>query len=111
MAPEIRAGFVGNDCQDDSRFNHRKNRARYSCCIPTNFTPIPSLGSLLCTTAVARTSPAGKSSSNWMKVPGAGGSGVRMYNPPSPALSTAETTLLWAVCQAKIVSFGHARRG
>ncbi len=31
-----------------------------------------------------------------------------MYNPPSPRLSIAETTLLWAVCQAKIVPFGHS---
>jgi hypothetical protein len=34
-----------------------------------------------------------------------------MYNPLRATLSTAETTLWWAVCQAKIVPFGQARRG
>jgi len=36
---------------------------------------------------------------------------VRIYKPPLPTLSTAETTLLWEICQAKIVPFGHAKRG
>jgi hypothetical protein len=40
----------------------------------------------------------------WMKVPGGGGSGVRMYNPPNARWSTDETTLLLAVCQAKRAS-------
>src|SRR5271156_269654 len=40
----------------------------------TNFTPIPSLGLLRWTMARALTSPVGTSRSNWMKVPGGGGS-------------------------------------
>ena len=46
-----------------------------------------------------------------MKVPVAGGSGVRMNNPPNPKLSTAETTHLLELCQATIVPFGAGRRG
>ena len=72
---------------------------------------MPRLGLLVCTTARARTSPAGTSSSNWIKVPGGGGSGVRMYIPPNARLSTGETNLVLAVCQAKIVPFGEERRG
>jgi hypothetical protein len=34
-----------------------------------------------------------------------------MYKPPLPILSTAETTILWGICQAKIVPFGQAKRG
>src|SRR6267143_3945027 len=59
----------------------------------------------------ARTSAAGTSSNNWMKVKSGGGSGVRMYKPPNPRLTTSETTLLLAVCQAKNVPLGEERRG
>jgi hypothetical protein len=34
-----------------------------------------------------------------------------MYNPPNPRLSTDETILVLAVCQAKIVPLGEERRG
>jgi len=46
-----------------------------------------------------------------MKVPGGGGSLVRMYNPPNPRLATRESSRLLAVCQAKMVPLGEETRG
>jgi hypothetical protein len=97
--------------QEDKVLSHPANRARCSCSIAMNFTPIPCLGLLRWTAARARTSPVGASMSNWMKVPTGGGSGVRMNSPPRPRLSTTETALLLNLCQATIVPFGAAKRG
>jgi hypothetical protein len=46
-----------------------------------------------------------------MKVPGGGGSLVRMYNPPNPRLARGESSRLLAVCQAKMVPLGEETRG
>ncbi len=101
----------GDGLQEESQINHRAKRARSSGCMATNLTPIPWWGWLVRTTARARTSPTGTSSNKWMNVPGSGGSGVRMYIPHSPRLSTEETNRLPAVCQAKIVPLGEEIRG
>jgi hypothetical protein len=46
-----------------------------------------------------------------MKVPGGGGSLVRMYNPPNPRLATRESSRVLVVCQAKMVPLGEETRG
>jgi hypothetical protein len=71
---------------------------------------MPFLAWLLCTTARARTSPAGTSNNNWMQVPAGGGSTVRIYKPPNPRLTTPETFFTPAFCQANIVPFGEDSR-
>ena len=48
----------------DSLLSHRANRARSSCCMATIFTPMPSLGLLLFTSARARISPSDVSSNS-----------------------------------------------
>ncbi len=50
--------------QEDRVLSHPANRARCSCSIAMNFTPIPCLGLLRWTAARARTSPVGASISN-----------------------------------------------
>src|SRR5580692_2154543 len=53
-----------NHTHEDRVLSHPANRARCSCSIAMNFTPIPCLGLLRWTAARARTSPVGASMSN-----------------------------------------------
>src|SRR5438128_4022344 len=96
---------------DENRFSQLANRAWSSCCIATNFTPTPFLGSLHCTTARALTSPAGTLSSNSTTAPVGGGSLVRIYKPPRERLATRETRRMKPPRQVRIVPFGEEMRG
>jgi hypothetical protein len=96
---------AGIDC------NALLSRARSSCVIAINSTPMPRAGITLRTMARARTSPNCKSINTFTMPRIDTGFGVTTNNPPSAMLSMYDTDRRVPDCHATTALFGATARG